>query len=874
MFARRFTGSLLIWLATLAFIHPTPIHAACSDYPKYWAEHRVHCWDDFGDLRSYLSDPTRRSTVFRIVQPRNGREALSASHNQYHDSCFFFSIAPILEHLGYARFERLGHYGFDMAFLTSVGPSIYPDLDVGYFGSPEHLMATYVVQDTLNRGLGEDLGLSIYPCGFFQDDNCDDLTGSPRSQLNQNPGDCKYHFAASACNDYRTIFDDGTEYGFCIDLSRDPTPGKSGSVDKYEKWLNSISTGCGTTCSCSPDADCGSFWFQNRVLVSETPIGGCNDALSFNPGNAQEETQLRRIIKGFIDHNLPLLVGVDDGHHFMTLIGYADLDEDGLPCTAILADPVFRTFWTSSLKAWGITGRNDERWALTGITPWNQHLDSGCEEGGWAKTLDDALPTSMRSRFQLCRTAGDEMLRCVDRYYGIQLTCEDDGRIRSQYHAYVEDPFITEPRGISCDKVTLRYADGSGRVESATINRYLYSTARRSWDRINRYEPNRVTVGGLSEGRAGSQSLVVWDGSWPDDYWLVAQGLPAPNTQRRTTIELTLTGGSQKRIEITPPSVYGIAVDCIDEGRKVAGYFAEADHEVFMNDSPSAASKQFFSEDRNLSCDTIEVRVALGYGSAIAGAEIERQYYAAGGRWLKANTTAPWAADEVLPLSENLTGAVDIFRWTASWFDDLWLVADQVGSGAARGSRKTIIRLRDRGGMAVREIEIVPLVEEPCRWELPMAPPIGGHLYSYKPLGGPPIVHPDPALARPLAVGSVAFSTSAASVSDTVTLRLGAPRFTSRVDIYIGFAADGFPGIWLLTADPMAPIRDLARGMVPWATNTIGDAEVTLLPDIPESALPDGRYHWVVLVVPAGATRFDDHYLWFTYFDVRRDCSL
>jgi hypothetical protein len=63
-------------------------------------------------------------------------------------------------------------------------------------------------------------------------------------------------------------------------------------------------------------------------------------------------------------------------------------------------------------------------------------------------------------------------------------------------------------------------------------------------------------------------------------------------------------------------------------------------------------------------------------------------------------------------IADGLSGASARFTWDASWPDNSWLVASDVGSGSgsgsSRGDRKTNIRLLDGAGNIVREIEIVP----------------------------------------------------------------------------------------------------------------------------------------------------------------------
>jgi hypothetical protein len=671
-----------VWLVVTFFSFQ--VFAACvGDYLPYAGS---TCWDDFSDLISHLKDTHRKSQGLRLVQQRNGQATPAAHHNQYYNACFFFSIAPIIEYLGYARFDHLGHHSFPMDYLTQSGLQSYPSLDVGYYGSPEHLIAMYIDQDTHHRGVTHSQGVSIYPCGFFSGEPTDGCNQSAASRTSLNT-------APSMCNNPSSsysIFNTGEEYGFCSSLT-----------NSFDSWLQRVSTGCGDSgCDCEMDADCGMYWFINKFL--DMGVAGANDARSLTPQaeNVTEIRHMRSVIKAFVDHNLPLLVAVQNGGHFMTLVGYADLDSSGIPQMGILSDPVRRVYWTSDLSSWHGT----ERWSLIGIVPWNQHLDAACEENGWAWELNGGLP----AKFKLCTMPEGWSVKSPDRFYGAALTCENEGAVKAQYFAYAEDPFISDSRQIDCDRLTLWYNDGAKRVKSATARRYQYNSTNAKWEILSTLKADSVTNYEALPSHLGPRNQIKWDAAWPENYWLVASGLGGQYPSRRTTIELKFTDGSIKHIEITPGGSYGVKLRCLDNGSVVTSYFSEADHSVFRMGTGTADNLQVFFEGANVSCDRVEATVNLGKGTPVGKATIERQYYGPSGQWLKANSSAPWAPNRSANFLDGLSGNTKVFVWDAKWPENDWLVARDVGSGDARGDRRTILRLSNSSNQVIRHIEIVP----------------------------------------------------------------------------------------------------------------------------------------------------------------------
>jgi hypothetical protein len=430
-----------------------------------------------------------------------------------------------------------------------------------------------------------------------------------------------------------------------------------------------------------------------------------------DPANTTEIDHMRRIIKAFVDNDVPLLATVNRGGHFMPIVGYADLDNRGLPTTAVLADSVLRVYWTAELLSW----YQNERWSLRSISPWNQHFNHGCEAGGWATNLDRSLPR----KYKICEIYEDGALVedwpisvGADPYYGIELSCENGGA-EQKFFTSVEDPFITLPSKIDCDKVSLRYVDGESEVTWARINRYRYDSTRDRWGRISRWTSSDIESRPPPAGRVGPQNEIAWDsasGTWRENYWLVAQGLSGTYTQRRTTIELRLDSGETRLIEVAPPETYGITTKCMTRVGSTDWTrwtrTVDANQDVFAVNRPDHNDHMIAEERRDRRCGSIQVEVNLGHGRRIADAEIQRYYYGTRGEWRRAN--AAWAPDRTETISDGLSDTGTRFTWDASWPDNYWMVASDVGSGSSRGDRKTNIRLLDAAGDIVREIEIVP----------------------------------------------------------------------------------------------------------------------------------------------------------------------
>lgn len=133
----------------------------------------------------------------------------------------------------------------------------------------------------------------------------------------------------------------------------------------------------------------------------------------------------------------------------------------------------------------------------------------------------------------------------------------------------------------------------------------------------------------------------------------------------------------------------------------------------------------------------------------------------------------------------------------------------------------------------------------------------------------PAIVQPDvdidPAIARPMGVGTIA------SGSDTLSLKVILDAFSGPVDIYIAIYAPKLDdkNLYLITADnaiKALPLTNLSQGLEPWKSGVTAAVDETLFGDISVSGWPTGKYMLYVLITPQN--ELDKGYLYETYFGV------
>ncbi|MBI5640654.1 MAG: hypothetical protein HZA17_09535, partial [Nitrospirae bacterium] len=122
-----------------------------------------------------------------------------------------------------------------------------------------------------------------------------------------------------------------------------------------------------------------------------------------------------------------------------------------------------------------------------------------------------------------------------------------------------------------------------------------------------------------------------------------------------------------------------------------------------------------------------------------------------------------------------------------------------------------------------------------------------------------PVLSSDPALAMPVAVGSIAAG------GTTVTIQLQTDQFAGPIDVYFAVTAPAVDPINIYIVTP-AGLQTLASvGLVPFMTNilSINAAPFGVLP---VASLPPGTYNLLFAITPFGSLSAYD--FWSTSFTV------
>lgn len=673
LFHRLLTASVLIGLSVT------------GASPAWAASERFYTFDHV--QQEYLA-----RVDHRIVRERNGQDILESRHRQYSRACFFFSIGMITEYLGYGRFAADARLHLPFPYATDQARNA--STDVGYFASTEYLMADYSSWNSMREPPPPDeQGTQRF---IYQDLFNPHAEAVCRSRFRDGSNDGAVPAA------YRGVHDLDV-YGQCTSLA-----------DHYERWLDYTGSGC-SGASCEPDAHEGMFGYLNRHSAV-----GCNDARYFAAGSEGQVDELRRIVKAFVDHNVPLVMGSRRGQHFLTIIGYAELGADGLPLALIASNPHLTRdvgftppspplpatapgprpkFWVfhdlDQLSTW--TDATSSLDAFFGnvhmIMPWNQHLDGGCDTGGWARELDDALAGD--SIHRLCTLPAGFVPHCTAPSFGVELKCLRDGSTHRSYHADPGDPFLIEPRNTTCDDVVMVYADGTARqLTSAEITRYTYRDGR--WWPLQSWGADAVHNRPHFAGRVGNLARAEWTTAWPENYWWVAAGLDSADSGRRVRIRLHLDDGSALDVEVAPPATYGVALTCWRGGAPHREYFVEPDRNFFQDGT-------FVFEGHNTTCDEVHLVANFGTGREVTTARISRfGRRADSGEWQRFQR---WWADELHTSTVGLSADSTEVSWTTSWPDNYFWTARGL-TGAFEG-RKVEIDLSLADG-STRVIAVVP----------------------------------------------------------------------------------------------------------------------------------------------------------------------
>ena len=343
-------------VATLFAMGVVAFLAALTPCSAEWLtrHHEEAPWDTTGDPADPDAEVAAGATILKYADSTY----VHAIHRQYPQACGPASLAMMLRQLGFDQPDTpLQLPGNVDSAPASPGPTV----DVGYVGSMEHIMWLGFHRLRLREDRRE-----------WNADNPDFM--SPEGDLNTAPGPAKVTtLGPNGEMSYLGFAPTGRVPNW---LWHAPGVGTRGDDNGWEKLPGIM-----------------------NYIVAQTWGRGCRDArpLTAFPRNDDEVRAFRRIAKGFIDHGIPVLLGIESGGHFNAVIGYlGDTEKVEEPFFIYTADP---------LDGWG---RPEERlpgrWRrmnaigenlfngsklIYQYVCWNQHLNGGCDEGGWAREVDE-----------------------------------------------------------------------------------------------------------------------------------------------------------------------------------------------------------------------------------------------------------------------------------------------------------------------------------------------------------------------------------------------------------------------------------------------------------------------------------------------------
>ncbi len=313
--------------------------------------------DDVGYLRpsarrwSFDYDRDQRTDASRVWAAFPTAEPLHTTHKQYGQVCGQASLNIVMEYLGQADHRRRPFFPKQLSDgpspLAAVAwdPSIA--VDVGYHLSIEHIM--YAVYYDMWRENHAWIPRGSTVAGVL---STEDVTPA-------------------------------TDYGILYQIGSYRPVATTVAENLVQKWTRD---GAGTGAS------------RLAGVANDFPLHGVADARALwaHVGPDRDFVSvghLRAVIRGFIDHGLPLLANLEDGGHYNTIIGYWDL---GSRFFVYTADPL--DGWGRSLKdfqpmRWRRIALDAEvlpdHGSLVKLLVLYGHGRSGCLSAeGWARAID------------------------------------------------------------------------------------------------------------------------------------------------------------------------------------------------------------------------------------------------------------------------------------------------------------------------------------------------------------------------------------------------------------------------------------------------------------------------------------------------------
>lgn len=241
------------------------------------------------------------------------------------------------------------------------------DVSVGYFYS-----AGFIVYDALYHVFWDDYD-HWPPAG-----SCAYLEAGGLPRLN--------HAATGVEGRYRRIDYVIADY----DWSQPNPPGPDG-IGFLQVW-DSCSPRVGTEVGDESRGDHLGLGLAGVANRANAYTAGRNaDARVIDNGMLSGAEHFRAIVAGFIDHDIPLVVGVERGGHFNTIVGYWDLGSLFYMYTADPLDGGIRQYEKKPMRwqRFAVTQALLDSGIVSGLLVFDHTTDGGCDTGGWAAHIDD-----------------------------------------------------------------------------------------------------------------------------------------------------------------------------------------------------------------------------------------------------------------------------------------------------------------------------------------------------------------------------------------------------------------------------------------------------------------------------------------------------
>jgi hypothetical protein len=340
--------------------------------PRYLNGITYH-WYTTSGYEALLEDIGRgaRIIVYKEGQPHGPQnregEPLGPINKQYGMSCGPSSLALVMDYFGITkRNYRLCYPRVlsDQQFPLRVSCRLWPEdaVDVGHYMSTEHIIYEGYHRGQWRAKEEDEEWNPIYKNDIIDSEgrfitSDDNGANGAFYQIDYDIGNVSYN-AGTTTGGVQSCFSKGGGVGM---------PGFGDNSNGLPYIANRYAIG-------TPDA-----------MPLKTAIGpGRNE--SFESMN-----HLKAVIKGFIDHNIPLVCGVEGGGHFNVLIGYWERGDEFWVYTTDPLDGYGRYFSSKAMR-WRKMLLNHDALAvgaLSGLLLFN-YADSGVYgDDPWARRIDD-----------------------------------------------------------------------------------------------------------------------------------------------------------------------------------------------------------------------------------------------------------------------------------------------------------------------------------------------------------------------------------------------------------------------------------------------------------------------------------------------------